>query len=105
MPIRQGTQALITRQCGENTPERLNLDRRDLSQMPLLEGEERLKLLNFQYNAISKIENLEALEHLRDLNLSENNIKKIENLNAMATCLTYHECVIVIYLHIPPKTG
>jgi leucine-rich repeat-containing protein 49 len=33
-------------------PERLNLDKRELSHMPLLEGEERLRLLNLQHNNI-----------------------------------------------------
>ena len=28
-------------------PERLNLDKRELDHLPLLEGEERLRLLNF----------------------------------------------------------
>ena len=31
-------------------PERLNLDKRDLTHLPLLEGEEKLRLLNFQHN-------------------------------------------------------
>jgi len=35
-----------------SNPERLNLDKRELSHMPLLEGEERLRLLNLQHNHI-----------------------------------------------------
>lgn len=35
-----------------SNPERLNLDKRELSHMPLLEGEERLRLLNLQHNSI-----------------------------------------------------
>jgi len=33
-------------------PDRLNLDKRDLTHMPLLEGEERLRLLNLQHNHV-----------------------------------------------------
>ena len=53
-------------------PERLNLDKRDLSHMPLLEGEERLRLLNLQHNHISKIENLVRLPNLIFLDLYNN---------------------------------
>mgnify|MGYP003329260361 CR=1 FL=1 len=45
-------------------PDRLNLDKRDLTHMPLLEGEERLRLLNLQHNHVSKIENLVSLPAL-----------------------------------------
>ena len=48
-----------------SNPERLNLDRRELTQMPLLEGEERLRLLNFQHNFITKVENMPHLDAAR----------------------------------------
>lgn len=66
-------------------PERLNLDRRDLSQMPLLEGEERLRLLNYQHNYISKIENLLSLPNLIFLDLYNNQIKEIASLHTVPT--------------------
>jgi leucine-rich repeat-containing protein 49 len=53
-------------------PERLNLDKRDLTHMPLLEGEERLRLLNLQHNHITKIENLVSLPQLIFLDLYNN---------------------------------
>ena len=53
-------------------PERLNLDKRDLTHMPLLEGEERLRLLNLQHNHITKIENLVSLPNLIFLDLYNN---------------------------------
>ena len=31
-------------------PDKLNLDNRELTHMPLMEGEERLRLLNLQHN-------------------------------------------------------
>lgn len=52
-----------------SNPERLNLDRRELTHLPLLEGEEKLRLLNFQHNKISKIENLVSLPSLIFLDL------------------------------------
>lgn len=66
-----------------NNPERLNLDRRDLTQMPLLESEERLRLLNYQHNLISKIENLLSLPNLIFLDLYNNQIKEINGLHTV----------------------
>jgi leucine-rich repeat-containing protein 49 len=40
--------------------------------MPLLEGEERLRLLNLQHNHITKIENLVSLPNLIFLDLYNN---------------------------------
>lgn len=66
-------------------PERLNLDRRDLAHLPLLEGEEKLRLLNFQHNSISKIENLVSLPNLIFLDLYSNQIKEISGLHTVPT--------------------
>jgi len=55
-----------------SNPEWLNLDKRELSHMPLLEGEERLRLLNLQHNSIQKIENLVSLPNLIFLDLYNN---------------------------------
>ena len=66
-------------------PERLNLDRRELTRLPLLEGEEKLRLLNFQHNAIQKIENLVSLPNLIFLDLYSNNIKEISGLQTVPT--------------------
>ncbi|OMJ83705.1 hypothetical protein SteCoe_14384 [Stentor coeruleus] len=68
-----------------SNPERLNLDRRELTQMPLLEGEERLRLLNYQHNFISKIENLLSLPNLIFLDLYNNQIKEINSLHTVPT--------------------
>lgn len=66
-------------------PERLNLDRRELTHLPLLEGEEKLRLLNFQHNFISKIENLVSLPNLIFLDLYSNQIKEISGLHTVPT--------------------
>ena len=60
--------------------EKLNLDGVDLSHLPLLEGEEKLKMLTFQHNKVVKIENLISLPHLLYLDLHDNLIKDIENV-------------------------
>eukprot|EP01083_Nonionella_stella_P301866 1038037_1 len=61
--------------------ERLNLDNRNLSQCPILRGEENLRLLNYENNIISKISNLNNLKNLIFLDLYNNRIAKIENLH------------------------
>ena len=66
-------------------PERLQLDKRELSHMPLLEGEERLRLLNLQHNLITRIENLVSLPNLIFLDLYNNHIEEINNLHTIAT--------------------
>ena len=66
-------------------PERLQLDKRELSHMPLLEGEERLRLLNLQHNLITRIENLVSLPNLIFLDLYNNHIEEINNLHTIPT--------------------
>lgn len=66
-------------------PDRLNLDKRELTHMPLLEGEEKLRLLNLQHNHVSKIENLVSLPALIFLDLYNNNIKEISHLHTVPT--------------------
>lgn len=66
-------------------PERLNLDKRELTHMPLLEGEEKLRLLNLQHNHITKVENLVSLPNLIFLDLYNNQIKEISHLHTVPT--------------------
>jgi len=66
-------------------PERLQLDKRELSHMPLLEGEERLRLLNLQHNLITRVENLVSLPNLIFLDLYNNHIEEINNLHTIST--------------------
>lgn len=66
-------------------PERLNLDHRELTHLPLLEGEEKLRLLNFQHNSIVKIENLVSLPSLIFLDLYSNQIREIQGLHTIPT--------------------
>lgn len=66
-------------------PEKLNLDKKELTHLPLLEGEERLRLLNLQHNYITKIENLVSLPNLIFLDLYGNQIKEISHLHTVPT--------------------
>ncbi|XP_063955815.1 leucine-rich repeat-containing protein 49-like isoform X12 [Lytechinus pictus] len=64
-------------------PDRLNLDRRKLTQCPILEGEDHLRLLNFQHNGIRRIEHLASLRRLIFLDLYDNRIETISGLDTM----------------------
>jgi leucine-rich repeat-containing protein 49 len=63
--------------------DKLILNKRDLTHLPLLEGEERLRLLNLQTNQICKIENLVSLPNLICLDLYSNKISEIQNLHTV----------------------
>lgn len=52
--------------------ETIKLNGRDLSHIPLLEGEEKVKNIEFQDNMIKKIENLVSLPSLSSINLRGN---------------------------------
>ncbi|RLN96942.1 hypothetical protein BBJ28_00016145 [Nothophytophthora sp. Chile5] len=67
--------ALLSLQTKASNPERLNLDRRNLPVIPLLEGEQILRLLNLQNNAIRRIENLLGLPNLIFLDLYNNRVE------------------------------
>jgi Leucine-rich repeat (LRR) protein len=57
--------------------EKIQLDDRSFSRMPLLEGEDKLKFLNLGNNAITKIENIVSLPNLSFLDLTGNKLKEI----------------------------
>ena len=63
--------------------EKLYLNKKDLPHIPLLEGEENLKLLSLETNLITKIDHLISLNNLLFLNLYENRISEIENLHTV----------------------
>ncbi len=53
----------------------------DLTHIPLLEGEEKLKVLSLQHNNIQKIENIVSLPNLSYLDLYDNFIKDLDGIN------------------------
>ena len=59
----------------------LTLASKNLTQIPLLEGEEKLTTLSLRSNQIKNIDHLVSLPLLKDLDLSHNSIHKIANLN------------------------
>ena len=63
--------------------DKLYLNKKDLPHVPLLEGEENLKLLSLESNHICKIDHLISLNNLLFLNLYENKISEIENLQSV----------------------
>lgn len=60
-----------------------NMFRRKLSVIPILEGEERVRMLNIQHNAITQLQHLSALRRLVYLDLYDNLISEIKGLNAL----------------------
>jgi len=59
------------------SPEKVLLEQRGLKHIPLLEGEEKVKLLSLARNEIYKIENLVSMPSLMHLDLSENLLTEI----------------------------
>ncbi|GIX75514.1 leucine-rich repeat-containing protein 49 [Caerostris extrusa] len=66
-------------------PDRLLLDRCNLTHCPIIEGEELLHLLNLQQNQIPVIENLDVFSNLKFLDLSDNLIEYISGLDALSS--------------------
>lgn len=66
-----------------NDPDRLLMDRCNLTMFPVIEGEERLRLLNLKHNEIKKIENLFSFSFLMFLDLSDNCIDSISSLDCL----------------------
>ena len=58
-------------------PDRLNLESRHLTVMPIFEKEEQLRLLNLQMNMISRIQHLSPLRNLIFLDLYDNLISEV----------------------------
>lgn len=92
----------------EKNPDRISLDRRGLTVLPIIQGESRLRLLSLQHNLINNLESLkrqkfpflvfldvydnqlerisclDVLLNLRVLLLGKNRIKKIEGLERLS---------------------
>jgi hypothetical protein len=66
-------------------PERLNLDRLELTACPELHGEAHLRLLNLQHNGIREVTNLEGLRNLIFLDLYNNDVQRLSGFEAVPT--------------------
>ncbi|KAM4675410.1 leucine-rich repeat-containing protein 49 [Discoglossus pictus] len=64
-------------------PDKLNLERQNLTVCPILECEEQLRLLYFQHNCITRIQNLSSLQRLIFLDLYDNQIEEISGLSSL----------------------
>jgi len=66
----------------EKSPERIDLNNRELKCMPILESESRLRVLNLQSNIIARMRNL-SLRYLVFLDLYNNQIEEISGLEGL----------------------
>ncbi len=64
-------------------PDRLNLNMRQLPVMPILEGEEKLRMLNLQHNSISQLQNLHLLRRLVFLDMYDNLVQDMAGLDSL----------------------
>lgn len=64
-------------------PDRLNLNMRQLSVLPVLEGEEKLRMLNLQHNSIPHLQNLHILRRLVFLDMYDNLVQEITGLDTL----------------------
>ncbi|KAL6479502.1 hypothetical protein MHYP_G00129350 [Metynnis hypsauchen] len=64
--------------------ERLDLDRRGLTEWPNLDGMDKLRLLNLQHNVISHLPHLNHLRRLAFLDLYDNRLTDMSPISALA---------------------
>ncbi len=64
-------------------PDRINLDRKGLHAIPILEAEPGLRLLSLQHNFIKRVEHLDCTFRLVFLDLYHNRIEAISNLEPL----------------------
>jgi len=69
-------------------PEKIVLDQRSLQAVPLLEGEEAIKVLVLSNNSIKKIDHLVSLPNLQILDLSSNKLQEINSFWSPSNNLT-----------------
>lgn len=62
-------------------PDKLIMERRNLTMCPVIEGEDSLKLINYQHNQIKQIQNLDQMRNLIFLDLYDNRIERIQGLS------------------------
>jgi leucine-rich repeat-containing protein 49 len=64
-------------------PDKLILERRNLTSCPVIEGEDDLKLINYQHNQIKQINNLDQMKSLIFLDLYDNRIEKMSSISSL----------------------
>ncbi|XP_063242496.1 leucine-rich repeat-containing protein 49 [Bacillus rossius redtenbacheri] len=78
-------QAVRTRKDKDKNPDRMSLDRRGLTQLPVIVGEPRLRLLSLQHNLLSRLDGLGALglSRLVFLDLYDNQLERLSGVDAL----------------------
>lgn len=76
-------QVLRTQKEKEKNPDRISLDRRGLTVLPVIQGEPRLRLLSFQHNLINNLESLKEQDFpfLVFLDIYDNQLERISCLD------------------------
>jgi len=86
IPEQPGVKLVCRKQSErDNNPGCLNLDNKELTNIPRLQDEEGLRSLSLQSNSIGRIDNLVSLPSLTYLDLTNNKIKEINNLQQAST--------------------
>lgn len=78
-------QVLRTQKEKEKNPDRISLDRRGLTVLPIIQGEPRLRLLSLQHNLVNNLESLKQQEFpfLVFLDIYDNQLEKISCLDVL----------------------
>jgi hypothetical protein len=85
LPSSNQNRLVINRTDEEKTlyPDKLVLEKKNLTMCPLIEGEDSLKLINYEHNQIKQISNFEQMRHLIFLDLYDNQIERISGLSTL----------------------
>lgn len=74
-----------TQKAKEKNPDRICLDRRGLSAVPIVDGEAQLRLLSLQHNLLSKLDGLQEQRFLFlvFLDVYDNQLESISSLDTV----------------------
>lgn len=74
-----------SRQEKEKCPDRISLDRRGLTKLPIVIGEPRLRLLSLQHNIITRLDGLSTqnLQRLVFLDIYDNQLERVGGLETL----------------------
>ncbi|XP_067004764.2 leucine-rich repeat-containing protein 49 [Anabrus simplex] len=78
-------QACRSQQEKEKNPDRISLDRRGLTRLPILMGESRLRLLSLQHNLVTRLDGLamQGLTRLVFLDIYDNQLDRVSGLDSL----------------------
>ncbi|XP_039276071.1 uncharacterized protein LOC111044844 [Nilaparvata lugens] len=78
-------QASRSQKDRERNPDRISLDRRGLTTVPILVGESKVRLLSLQHNLITRLDNIQSLGLVRlvFLDIYDNQLDRIAGLDSL----------------------